>query len=157
MSQDYRDQYQKTDPTEPFKTVLRDYVHCFKTIPEGPYLKKFCEYAKDYARYPDVFRRAMQQLVETQGSFPTIPELKATVEKLPARPIDHVAANHSDPRIKRGCSKCDFRGYLLAKDAKDYETVCVCNHCRGKGLTTILPTREEVAKHGYTKIKERRS
>lgn len=160
-SEEYKQQYQKQSNKElgmtSFLEIVNKFKHFFKTAPDSKYLENFCRYGIKFSQTsPDKFRRALESLLESQDTFPSIADLKVAIEKLPRRPIDYIANNTQDSRTDYGCSRCDYKGYLIAIDSSHYETICKCPYCYGKGLNKELPTKEQVFAKGYTKFKIRK-
>lgn len=155
---EYSEQYQKHTPKElgmtSFLEIVNKFKHFFKSSPDNKYLENFCRYGIKFSQTsPDKFRRALEAILETQDTFPSISDLRIAIEKLPRRPIDFIASNKQDARQALGCSRCDHCGWVRAISDDMYETVCKCPHCNGKGLTIELPTKEQVYQKGYTKLK----
>lgn len=155
---EYKEQYQKHTSKElgmtSFLEIVNKFKHFFKSSPDNKYLENFCRYGIKFSQTsPDKFRRALEAILETQDTFPSISDLRIAIEKLPRRPIDYIASNTKDARQALGCARCDHLGWVRALSEDMYETVCKCPHCNGKGLTTELPTKEQVYAKGYTKLK----
>ena len=158
---EYKEQYQKHTTKElgmtSFLDIVNKFKHFFKSSPDNKYLENFCRYGIKFSNTsPDKFRRALESILETQDTFPSISDLRIALEKLPRRPIDYIASNKPDSRQALGCSRCDHLGWVRAISEDLYETVCKCPECNGKGLTANLPTKEQVLKRGYTKLKLKR-
>ena len=157
-SEEYNQQYQKHTSKElgmtSFLDIVNKFKHFFKTAPDNKYLENFCRYGIKFSQTsPDKFRRALESILETQDTFPSISDLRIAIEKLPRRPIDYIASNKQDARQALGCSRCDHFGWVRAISEDLYETVCKCPYCNGKGLTTELPTKDQVYAKGYTRLK----
>lgn len=157
---EYKEQYQKSNSNNKelgmtsFLEIVNKFKHFFKTAPDSKYLENFCRYGIKFSQTsPDKFRRALETILEHQDTFPSISDLRVAIEKLPRRPIDYIALNTKDARQALGCPRCDHLGWVRALSEDMYETVCKCPHCNGKGLTTELPTKEQVYAKGYTKLK----
>ena len=159
-SDEYKEQYQKSNTTKElgmtsFLDIANKFKHFFKSFPDNKYIENFCRYGIKFSKTsPDKFRRALEALLESQDTFPSINDLKIAIEKLPKRPIDYIAQQTVDSRQTYGCQSCDHYGYVRAINEHNfYETICICPVCNGRGLTKDLPSKERVVALGYTKIK----
>lgn len=165
-SEDYKELY-KTTPRQfngatpgldQFVEIATKASAFFKTKVDETYIKNFSLKAvKMIGPYPDKFRRALDYYLENMGgTFPSIYEFKDAVEKLPRRPVDHMAMKSVDAR-ESGCGFCRYGG-LVEMIKKDHVLHAYCQCPLGVNLKEIgsegVRTFKELEKLGYVKRKK---
>ncbi len=109
--------------TELFHEIAAKASTCWKTKPDPDYLKKFVEYGLTFTRNSsDKFRKALDVLVKTTDTFPTISELEKAIWKIPKAPIEFL-------------DKLDSRAN--------------CDACKSSGLIRLIDPFTEQEAHGY--------
>lgn len=165
-SDDYKEQYQSSPRQlngavpglDQFIEIATKASNFFKTKVDETYLKNFSLKAvKMIGPYPDKFRRALDYYLENMGgTFPSIYEFKDAVEKLPRRPIDHMAMQKVDAR-ESGCGFCRYSG-LVEMMKKDHILHAYCQCPLGVNLKGIgtdgIRTFKELENLGYQRRKK---
>lgn len=165
-SDDYKEQYQSSAPRtfngkiqglDQFIEIAKRASGFFKSKVDEEYLKNFSHKAiKMIGPYPDKFRRALDYYLENMGgTFPSIYEFKDAVEKLPRRPVDHMAMKKADAR-ESGCGFCNYEG-LVQMINKEHVLHAYCQCPLGMNLKEVgsvgVRTFKELEKMGYIKRK----